>query len=133
MAFDILEIIMHKLNVFSQFLNIMTVILSLVMMAVTIYFCAFMSYMKNWPFRILWSLALCYIIFACVYDSGGVINWFLSLSLWQPLARISYAIILIEQMLMKILLQNAQEFSTFAFVSGYLRFESKRRALKLTF
>lgn len=46
--------------------------------------------------RILWSIALCYIIFACVHNSGGLVNWFLSHPLWQPLGRLSYATYLVH-------------------------------------
>lgn len=46
--------------------------------------------------RIIWSLAICYIIFACINNSGGIINRFLSHPLWQPLARISYAAYLMQ-------------------------------------
>lgn len=46
--------------------------------------------------RISWSIALCYIIFACVHNSGGPVNWFLSHPLWQPLGRISYATYLVH-------------------------------------
>lgn len=42
--------------------------------------------------RIVWALALSYLIYACVHGYGGPINWFLSLSLWQPLSRLSYSI-----------------------------------------
>lgn len=46
--------------------------------------------------RIAWSVAVCYIIFACVRNSGGPINYFLSHPLWQPLSRLSYSIYLIH-------------------------------------
>lgn len=46
--------------------------------------------------RVIWSLALCYIIFACVHNYGGPINWFLSLKEWQPVSRLSYAIYLLH-------------------------------------
>lgn len=44
--------------------------------------------------RILWAIAICYVIFACVHGSGGPINTFLSLPMWQPLAKLSYGIYL---------------------------------------
>lgn len=46
--------------------------------------------------RVVWALALSYIIFACVHGYGGPVNWFLSLSLWQPLSRLSYSIYLLH-------------------------------------
>lgn len=46
--------------------------------------------------RVLWSIALCYIIFACFYNFGGPINWFLSHRWWLPLSRLSYPLCLIH-------------------------------------
>ncbi|XP_030378336.1 nose resistant to fluoxetine protein 6 [Scaptodrosophila lebanonensis] len=40
--------------------------------------------------RIAWSLALCWIIWACQNGYGGIINSLLSWSLWQPLSKLSY-------------------------------------------
>lgn len=40
--------------------------------------------------RVGWSIALCYIIFACVHGYGGPINYFLSHPLFQPLNRLGY-------------------------------------------
>lgn len=44
--------------------------------------------------RVAWPIAICYIIFACARDFGGPVNWFLSLPIWQPFARLSYAFFL---------------------------------------
>lgn len=44
--------------------------------------------------RIAWSIAVCYMIIACIHDSGGVVNWFLSLPIFQPFSRLSYGIYL---------------------------------------
>lgn len=41
--------------------------------------------------RVGWPIALSYIIFACVHDSSGPVNWFLSHRLWQPASRLCYA------------------------------------------
>lgn len=46
--------------------------------------------------RVLWPAALCYIIFACVHSSGGLVNWFLSHPRWQPFSRVSYAMNLLN-------------------------------------
>lgn len=46
--------------------------------------------------RLLWAIALCYIIFACIHGYGGPVNWFLSLKLWQPIVRLNYAIYLVQ-------------------------------------
>ncbi|XP_045494785.1 O-acyltransferase like protein-like [Colias croceus] len=44
--------------------------------------------------RTIWSLALSWLIFACVHGYGGPINWFLSLPMWKLPSRISYAMYL---------------------------------------
>lgn len=46
--------------------------------------------------RVFWSIALCYIIFACYHNLGGPINRFLSHQLWLPLSRLSYPLCLIH-------------------------------------
>lgn len=46
--------------------------------------------------RIAWAAALCYIIFACVNNYGGPIDWFLGHPLWQPISRLSYSIYLVH-------------------------------------
>lgn len=46
--------------------------------------------------RVAWSIALCYIIFACVHNAGGPVNRFLSHQLWQPFSRLSYSIYLVH-------------------------------------
>lgn len=46
--------------------------------------------------RVAWSIALCYVIFACVLRSGGPVNWFLAHPLWQPISRLSYSIYLLH-------------------------------------
>lgn len=42
--------------------------------------------------RVMWAVAVSYIIFACHHSYGGPLNMLLSLSLWQPLSRLTYAI-----------------------------------------
>lgn len=46
--------------------------------------------------RVLWAASLSWMIFACVKGYGSVINWFLSLSFWQPLGKLSYSIYLLH-------------------------------------
>lgn len=46
--------------------------------------------------RVAWSIALCYIIFACINNYGGPVNWFLGHPVWQPLSRLSYAIYIVH-------------------------------------
>ncbi|KAH8365340.1 hypothetical protein KR084_011219, partial [Drosophila pseudotakahashii] len=42
--------------------------------------------------RVGWSLALCWVVFACIQGYGGLANSFLSSPLWQPLSRLSYSV-----------------------------------------
>lgn len=42
--------------------------------------------------RIAWTLALGYMVFACVNKHGGFVNSFLSLGIWQIVSRLGYAI-----------------------------------------
>lgn len=58
--------------------------------------------------RIAWALALSYIIYACVHGYGGPVNWFLSLSLWQPLSRLSYAIYILHFPVIMIVMASAK-------------------------
>lgn len=46
--------------------------------------------------RVAWASALAWMVFACINGLGGPVNWFLSLSVWQPLSRMSYAIYLVH-------------------------------------
>lgn len=46
--------------------------------------------------RVFWAVAICYVVFACHHGYGGLINWFLSHPLWQPLSRLSYSIYLVH-------------------------------------
>lgn len=58
--------------------------------------------------RVAWSLALAYIIYACVHGYGGPVNWFLSLSFWLPLSRLSYAIYILHFPVILISMCSAQ-------------------------
>lgn len=46
--------------------------------------------------RVCWSIGWCYIIFACVHNSGGYVNWFLSHPYWKPISRICYSTYLVH-------------------------------------
>lgn len=50
--------------------------------------------------RIVWSICVSYIIFACIHNSGGPINWFLSLPMWQPISKLSYSLFLVQGVVM---------------------------------
>lgn len=57
--------------------------------------------------RELWTLSICWIVFAChLLKSGGIVRWFLSLNLWQPLSRMSLSIYLINFVYIKLTLVN---------------------------
>ncbi|XP_017782126.1 PREDICTED: uncharacterized protein LOC108566646 [Nicrophorus vespilloides] len=43
-----------------------------------------------------WAVALSWVIFACVTDNGGLINKFLSMSIFQVLSRLTYGMFLIH-------------------------------------
>lgn len=52
--------------------------------------------------RVIWSVAISYIIFACVHGYGGFVNSFLSHALWQPFSRLSYSIYLSHLLVMTV-------------------------------
>lgn len=66
--------------------------------------------------RIFWPLAMSFLVFACVHGYGGQVNWFLSLTCWQPFARLSYAIYIVHPPL--VVLEGATIRSTF-YISDY--------------
>lgn len=77
--------------------------------------------------RVIWSIALCYVILACVYNYGGPINWFLSHPLWQPLSKLSYSICLIHYPILKLTLFTTKSLPHFNeltinynFISAYI-------------
>ncbi|GFO43629.1 nose resistant to fluoxetine protein 6-like [Plakobranchus ocellatus] len=46
--------------------------------------------------RTVWGMSVAWVIFSCVTGHGGVINTFLSWSVWVPLARLTYVVYLIH-------------------------------------
>ena len=74
--------------------------------------------------RNIWSLAVCYMIFACANNSGGPINEFLSLPMWQPLSRLSYAIYLIHSSITGITMSSLEVPPSFTAMSAFLNFIS---------
>lgn len=48
-------------------------------------------------YRIVWSITMAWVIFACHNGSGGIIRWFLSLRQWQPIARMGLSIYLVHR------------------------------------
>ncbi|XP_044727081.1 nose resistant to fluoxetine protein 6-like [Chrysoperla carnea] len=58
--------------------------------------------------RVVWSAGLSWIIFCCVKGYGGPINWFLSLPIFQVLARLTYSMYLIHFILQNIRQKSLQ-------------------------
>lgn len=46
--------------------------------------------------RVVWCLAVAWLIFACQNGTGGIIRWFLSLRQWQPLGKLGLSIYLVH-------------------------------------
>ena len=69
----------------------------------------------------VWALGVAYIIYACVTSKVAfLINWFLSLSIWMPLSRISFSAYLIHEFVLKTYtfsLTKAMFFQESSFVS----------------
>ncbi|GFR98725.1 nose resistant to fluoxetine protein 6-like [Elysia marginata] len=53
--------------------------------------------------RIAWGLAVAWVIFTCHHGYGGLINSFLSWTIWTPLARLTYVVYLIHMILLFVL------------------------------
>jgi peptidoglycan/LPS O-acetylase OafA/YrhL len=60
-------------------------------------------------FRVGWSLSVAWIIFACQNGTGGIIRWFLSLRLWQPLGRMGLSIYLVHRIYQIITTNNQKQ------------------------
>lgn len=63
----------------------------------------------NTLFRVWWSYAVGWIIFACHNGSGGVVRWFLSLKEWQPLGRLGLSIYLVHRLYQLITLNSEKQ------------------------
>ena len=73
--------------------------------------------------HIIWSIAVCYIIFACRQDIRGPINWFLSLPMWQPLSRLSYSIYIFHYIVIKTTMNTLEiprSFSEMSALQAYI-------------
>ncbi|XP_055300689.1 nose resistant to fluoxetine protein 6-like isoform X2 [Sitodiplosis mosellana] len=88
-----------------KYLNIFLLTLSAGVLTMLLYTSAVVDRSADflWKGRVWWSLSLCYIIFACLNDQGGIINWFLSQPSWQPISRLSFNIFLIHQTVMSVM------------------------------
>ncbi|XP_017046351.2 O-acyltransferase like protein-like [Drosophila ficusphila] len=66
--------------------------------------------------RLGWSMAICWVVFACMQGYGGLANSFLSSPLWQPLSRLSYSIFLFHMFIQEM---NARNGRTNGYFSDY--------------
>lgn len=73
--------------------------------------------------KIGWGVMMSWVVFACYHGYGGVVNSFLSNPLWQPFARISFAMYLSHMTIMSVNEGNMRtegHFSNFDMVSKLL-------------
>lgn len=64
--------------------------------------------------RIVWSICMSYIIFACIQNSGGPINRLLSHPFWQPISKLSYAIYLVHKLVLGIVMASMKSPNSFS-------------------
>merc|ERR1719384_39743 len=60
--------------------------------------------------RLAWSVALGWVVIACVKGKGGLINKFLSWGVFQPIAKISYMTYLTHLSVMNMLWNNSRTY-----------------------
>ncbi|XP_017083982.1 nose resistant to fluoxetine protein 6 [Drosophila eugracilis] len=66
--------------------------------------------------RLGWSMAICWVVFACMQGYGGLANSFLSSPLWQPLSRLSYSVFIWHMFIQEV---NARSMRTNSYFSDY--------------
>lgn len=76
----------------------------------------------NTFFRLMWSCAVAWIIFACQNGSGGVVRWFLSLKQWQPLGKIGLSIYLVHYFYQIVTILNQKQPIYWDFFSQWQKF-----------
>lgn len=70
--------------------------------------------------KIGWGLMMSWVVYACYHGYGGVVNSFLSNPIWQPLARLSFAMYMSHMTVMSVNTGNMHTegyFSNFNIVS----------------
>lgn len=67
--------------------------------------------------RLLWGTIICLIIYNCSRGRGIAVNWFLSLPIWKPIARLNYAIFLVHVPLIQL---TARLLRTEMYFHGFL-------------
>lgn len=65
--------------------------------------------------RLIWSFIVMMVIHACITGHGGPVNAFLSLPMWRPLSRLTYAIYLIHMPVMMLTTGSLKRPIYFAF------------------
>lgn len=58
--------------------------------------------------RTAWGISVAWVIFSCVTGTGGVINTFLSWSVWVPLSKLTYVVYLIHVIVLDVLVATAR-------------------------
>ena len=56
--------------------------------------------------RPMWTVGVAILTYLCVCGRGGFIDWFLSLTIWDPMAKLSYAAYLLHPMIIRIVYFN---------------------------
>lgn len=74
--------------------------------------------------RVSWSIALAWIVFACHFGFGGIVNSILSHPFWQPLGRLNYCMYLVHMAVQSINFGTVRTDSYFSDYRLYLNFWS---------
>lgn len=97
----------QKWNVFALTLSLIMILAPILMSYPYHQFCdAFMLGLQNALCRVIWSIAISYIIFACTHNVGGPINWLLSHPCWELVAKLSYAIYLVHMAVLAMIMST---------------------------
>lgn len=69
-----------------------------------------------------WAIGVSWVIYACHFGYGGLVNSFLSFPIWQPCARLTYAIYLSHFVIQTVIAASTRTpvyFNTTTLVSGF--------------
>ncbi|XP_046843105.1 nose resistant to fluoxetine protein 6-like [Xenia sp. Carnegie-2017] len=58
--------------------------------------------------KVAWSMALAWVVYACHYGYGGIIQRFLSASFWVPLARLTYCAYLVHPIVLTYMFNSSK-------------------------
>lgn len=59
--------------------------------------------------RPMWTTGVALLTYLCICDVGGPIDWFLSLAIWDPLAKLSYCAYLVHPIIMRVFYFNRRQ------------------------